>query len=196
MGKVSQKQKKNVTPSICSVNGGEGRRQASIMSFFGNPSKKLVTPQTAPSKKASQSQRSSATLTPSSSEKKTTGAGAPASPNNQSSTLQRRKRHRVHKSEQLYLDFGQASFGKQTQCPHCGTLYVEGVPEDLAAHERICRDFKDGISLRITPALRSSKDVVHLEGSAFVIEVRACGGQALCFAVLCSPVMLLTYLCP
>jgi hypothetical protein len=178
MAKVSHKRKKNVTSSstICSVN--DIRVQSSIMSFFGNPTKKrLVTPLTAPSKKTSHGQRCSVTL--SASEKQmATPAVSPSS--NNSSTLPRKKRFRGHKAEQLYLDFGQASFGRQTQCPQCGTLYVEGVPEDVAAHARVCRDFSHGIALRITPALKASKDVVSLEDQAFVIEVR---GWNLCFAV-------------
>ena len=35
---------------------------------------------------------------------------------------------------QLYLDFGQRSFGRQITCPECGLMYTEGEPNDEAGH--------------------------------------------------------------
>lgn len=39
-----------------------------------------------------------------------------------------------HKMEQLYLDFGQKSFGRQVHCARCRMMYTEGQPDDEAAH--------------------------------------------------------------
>lgn len=47
---------------------------------------------------------------------------------------------------QLYLDFGQKSFAKQIICLSCGMLLVHGVEEDFKAHEKICREYKEGVS--------------------------------------------------
>jgi hypothetical protein len=82
--------------------------------------------------------------------------------------------NRLKKCDQMYLDFGQASFGKRIQCIHCGTLYVEGVPEDCQAHERVCRDYRHGVRLRMTPALQACKDVLPVmlgSTKAFIVEV-------------------------
>ena len=48
----------------------------------------------------------------------------------------------------MYLDLGQKSFGKQTVCSICGTLFVHGVEEDRITHERVCRNYKQGVSFR------------------------------------------------
>jgi N-acetyltransferase len=40
----------------------------------------------------------------------------------------------AHKMEQLYLDFGQKSFGRQVHCARCQMMYTEGQPDDEAAH--------------------------------------------------------------
>jgi len=38
------------------------------------------------------------------------------------------------KLEQLYLDFGQKSFGRQIHCARCKMMYTEGEPNDESAH--------------------------------------------------------------
>jgi N-acetyltransferase len=48
-------------------------------------------------------------------------------------------------SNQLFLDFGQNSFGKQTICDICGMLRVHGLDEDDAQHAKICEDYKQGV---------------------------------------------------
>ena len=48
-------------------------------------------------------------------------------------------------SNQLFLDFGQNSFGKQTICGICGMLRVHGLDEDDAQHANICQDYKEGV---------------------------------------------------
>ena len=39
-------------------------------------------------------------------------------------------------AEQLYLDFGQRSFGQRQECKTCGLLYTLGQPEDEEMHRR------------------------------------------------------------
>ena len=39
-------------------------------------------------------------------------------------------------SEQLYLDFGQRSFGRQIHCAACGMLYTAGEPRDEQMHKK------------------------------------------------------------
>ncbi len=40
---------------------------------------------------------------------------------------------------QMYLDFGQKSFGKSIQCAKCGLLYVVSDKEDDKEHSKFCR---------------------------------------------------------
>jgi len=49
-------------------------------------------------------------------------------------------------SNQLFLDFGQNSFGKQTICNICGMLRVHGMEEDDTQHAKICKEYKEGVS--------------------------------------------------
>eukprot|EP00584_Thalassiosira_punctigera_P009182 CAMPEP_0172531194 /NCGR_PEP_ID=MMETSP1067-20121228/4695_1 /TAXON_ID=265564 ORGANISM="Thalassiosira punctigera, Strain Tpunct2005C2" /NCGR_SAMPLE_ID=MMETSP1067 /ASSEMBLY_ACC=CAM_ASM_000444 /LENGTH=552 /DNA_ID=CAMNT_0013315549 /DNA_START=42 /DNA_END=1697 /DNA_ORIENTATION=+ len=48
-------------------------------------------------------------------------------------------------SNQLFLDFGQNSFGRQTICNICGMLRVHGMEEDDAQHAKICKEYKEGV---------------------------------------------------
>lgn len=50
------------------------------------------------------------------------------------------------RSNQMFLDFGQNSFGKQTICNICGMLRVHGLDEDDAQHAKVCKDYKEGVS--------------------------------------------------
>jgi hypothetical protein len=54
---------------------------------------------------------------------------------------------RKRRYEQLYLDFGQASFGARTLCPTCNTLYVHGMEEDAINHQKICDEYIHGVLL-------------------------------------------------
>jgi hypothetical protein len=56
--------------------------------------------------------------------------------------------HEDRRHRQLFLDFGQKSFAKHIICFRCGMLLVHGVDEDVQAHERICKDYKDGLFFR------------------------------------------------
>ena len=49
-------------------------------------------------------------------------------------------------SNQLFLDFGQTSFGKQMICNICGMLRVHGLDEDDAQHDKICKEYKEGVT--------------------------------------------------
>ena len=53
------------------------------------------------------------------------------------------------KAQQLYLDFGQASFGKRSICSICNTLIVHGLEEDESQHEKVCKEYKYGVSFHI-----------------------------------------------
>ena len=53
------------------------------------------------------------------------------------------------KSKQLYLDFGQSSFGSRTICNVCNMLYVHGVKEDEENHKKICSDYLHGVSFNM-----------------------------------------------
>ena len=49
-------------------------------------------------------------------------------------------------NQQLFLDFGQSSFGKRTVCSICGMMRVHGVTEDDIQHAKICKDYKEGVT--------------------------------------------------
>jgi len=69
--------------------------------------------------------------------------------------------------QQMYLDLGQANFGKQIICQTCGMLYVHGLSEDSLQHERICQDYRRGVLFQ-PPWPR----VVGKYGCDIVVEVR------------------------
>jgi N-acetyltransferase len=57
-----------------------------------------------------------------------------------------KKRKQQTSSNQLFLDFGQDSFGKQTLCNICGMLRVHGLDEDDIQHDKICKDYQEGVT--------------------------------------------------
>ena len=57
-------------------------------------------------------------------------------------------------TEQLYLDFGQRSFGQRELCKTCGLLYTLGHPEDEEMHRRHHRRAVQGISMQPSAADR------------------------------------------
>jgi len=173
------------TPSVCDLvecpNSQQQHRQVSLTQFFGQPRKKIssvVSPQTPPSSKrlpsaAATTTKTRAGISPESLDSREKNPNSPHhnSHFNNNKTVKIKKKH---KTEQLYLDFGQASFGKRTECPYCGTLYVEGVVEDDEAHDRVCRDFKEGVTVRMTILLKSNKQhfILGIRDDEYVIEVR------------------------
>jgi N-acetyltransferase len=52
------------------------------------------------------------------------------------------------KTEQMYLDFGQRSFGRTAECRECGFIYAEGEPSDEAAHRKHHRKAQQGVRVR------------------------------------------------
>jgi len=81
-------------------------------------------------------------------------------------TSQSRKR----KYEQLYLDFGQSSFGARTICPICNTLFVHGVQEDEANHRKKCDEYLHGVLFHGFKSLRTH--IVVGINTACVVEVK------------------------
>ena len=61
---------------------------------------------------------------------------------------------KAKRAEQLYLDLGQRSFGKQQQCKICGMLYTEGEPEDEETHQRFHHKVVQGLSMHPSGAER------------------------------------------
>ena len=75
-----------------------------------------------------------------------------------------------NKKQQLYLDFGQKSFGKRTLCPLCNMLYVNGVDEDEKQHNKICEDYKNGVAY---PRWKNERHIHDHANGEKVIEVRS-----------------------
>jgi len=72
-------------------------------------------------------------------------------------------------SNQLFLDFGQNSFGKQTVCNICGMLRVHGLDEDSQQHDKICKDYKEGVSCM---GWKNERSVVTFGKHDRILEVR------------------------
>lgn len=53
----------------------------------------------------------------------------------------------IKQMKQVYLDYGQSSFGQQL-CKLCGMLYMPGVSEDMQAHSNVCRERCEGVVWR------------------------------------------------
>jgi len=72
-------------------------------------------------------------------------------------------------TQQLYLDFGQASFGSRTICPTCNTLIVHGLLEDESQHIKICNEYKMGVPFEFQTAR-----IVHqeIQNKGYVVEIR------------------------
>ncbi|CAB9498993.1 N-acetyltransferase ESCO2 [Seminavis robusta] len=97
------------------------------------------------------------------------GAASIAPQNSITTTKPNNKKQR--KQQQLYLDFGQRDFGKQIVCQTCGMLYVHGVEEDVKGHERICKDYHEGVPFHLQSCRIVDKATTKKE-SSFIVEVR------------------------
>lgn len=75
----------------------------------------------------------------------------------------------VDQSNQLFLDFGQNSFGKQTICNICGMLRVHGLDEDDAQHAKICKEYKEGVTCL---GWKNERQVGTLGKDDRILEVR------------------------
>ena len=146
--------------SVCHVveEGSSRRRQTSLETFFGK--KRVVTPPAW---------------------SKTKDCWPMTNNHNHKSKSTIKKKATTKK--QMYLDLGQA-FSSRHECPHCGTLYVPGLAEDTAAHQRVCRDYRQGVRLPNavwtawmqpggSSTATSNHGVVPVGPRAVVVEVRA-----------------------
>jgi hypothetical protein len=68
--------------------------------------------------------------------------------------------------QQLYLDFGQASFGSRSICPTCQTLVVHGISEDEIQHEKICKEFQMGVAVPLN-LLRNMRIISNVSSVPF-----------------------------
>jgi N-acetyltransferase len=84
-------------------------------------------------------------------------------------TMSKRKQ-----SNQLFLDLGQKSFGKQTVCHTCGMLRVHGLDEDDAQHAKICEDYKQGV---VCMGWKNERMITTLGRDDRVLEVRSDDAQ-------------------
>jgi zinc-finger of acetyl-transferase ESCO len=76
------------------------------------------------------------------------------------------------KGQQLFLDYGQKSFGKREQCPLCGMLWVKGDVTDEAQHASFCTAARQGVAF---PGWKKERVVERWpaeEGAPRVVEVR------------------------
>lgn len=100
---------------------------------------------------------------------------APASASALSSTKTAAKPSKKRPLEQLYLDFGQRTFGRTVECAQCGFTYCEGEPSDEADHKAHHRWAMQGVVLR--GALGARAHVLHeREGGERVVALHATDG--------------------
>ncbi len=72
-------------------------------------------------------------------------------------------------SSQLFLDFGQKSFGEQIICNVCGMLRVLGLDEDDSQHDKICKEYQEGVTCF---GWKNERMVAALGKDARILEVR------------------------
>lgn len=77
------------------------------------------------------------------------------------------KKHK--QSNQLFLDFGQKSFGKQSVCRECGMLFMESSEEDVKQHDVICKDYKEGV---VCLGWKNERSVSTLGTDERILEIR------------------------
>ena len=70
---------------------------------------------------------------------------------------------------QLFLDFGQKSFGKQSVCKECGMLFMESSEEDVKQHDAICKDYKEGV---VCLGWKNERSVSTLGADERILEIR------------------------
>jgi len=136
-----------------------------------SPKSKISIPQTPPSPNSVHNPR-----TPPTAKNSATKGETPQSlPETSSSetikeSIRKRKLRCTKVKEQLYIDFGQSSFGSRTICPVCNMLYVHGVVEDELNHRKICNDYANGVAFAMWKNIR----IVHgsLLSSCFIVEIR------------------------
>lgn len=85
---------------------------------------------------------------PSSSSRGSASAGKSAASAGKTALHRKRPAPPKEKTEQMYLDFGQRSFGRTVECRECGFIYAEGEPSDEAAHRKHHRKAQQGVRVR------------------------------------------------
>lgn len=81
------------------------------------------------------------------------------------------KKRKQLTSNQLFLDFGQDSFGKQTLCNICGMLRVHGLDEDDVQHDKICKEYQEGV---VHLGWKNERIIVAFNGTDDrILEVRS-----------------------
>ncbi|KAL7530360.1 hypothetical protein ACHAXR_003448 [Thalassiosira sp. AJA248-18] len=91
---------------------------------------------------------------------------------NQNTLISKQKTKPIKKqkqSNQLFLDFGQNSFGKQSICNICGMLGVHGLEEDDSQHAKICKEYKEGVACL---GWKNERRVVTYGKDDRILEVR------------------------
>ena len=78
-------------------------------------------------------------------------------------------KHQKQSTKQLFLDFGQNSFGKQSICSICGMLRVHGMAEDDAEHAKICQKYNEGVTCF---GWKNERSVATFEMDERILEVR------------------------
>ncbi len=89
------------------------------------------------------------------------------------------KKKKSNNHQQLFLDFGQSSFGKRSVCNICGMLRVHGVAEDDIQHAKVCKDYKEGVTCL---GWKNERTLIHFNNDKTtptrnddrIIEVRDC----------------------
>jgi hypothetical protein len=72
---------------------------------------------------------------------------ATSSPKGKDSTVKKQNCGSSTKKCQMFLDFGQKSFGSSKTCPKCGFFYLIGDAEDERRHEVFCKSVRVYITL-------------------------------------------------
>lgn len=90
----------------------------------------------------------------------------------------KRKECTPRKKEQMYLDFGQASFGSRRMCHYCNMMIVNGHPEDEANHLKLCNLYRLGVPFQIKKEHIPSNCVYNVEQTKgsdadFIVLIRA-----------------------
>jgi N-acetyltransferase len=79
---------------------------------------------------------------------------------------------------QMYLDLGQSNFAARSICAICGMMTVHGMDEDDAEHDKVCAEYRNGVSFlgwkneRVVATFPPSPSGMAANGAARIIEVR------------------------
>jgi N-acetyltransferase len=77
---------------------------------------------------------------------------------------------------QLFLDFGQKSFGQRTLCDICGMLYDKRLAEDKQEHDKLCRNYALGIPFQThegrVVARFTATAAIPVGGGDCIVEIR------------------------